>query len=89
MDETKTNNQNIYEENMYREYQSIIDKKSLLIDQQEILALEKILTPKKSKLENFLNIKITSEEEKYVYLVKKLKEHKNYVIFSPKLKSNC
>ena len=82
MDENKTNYQNTLEENLFREYQSLIDKKSMLIDQQEILALEKTLASKKSKLEHFINIKITSEEEKYVYLVSKLKEHKNYVIFS-------
>ncbi len=34
---------------------------------------------KKHKLENSLNIKITNEEEKYIYLIKKLNEYEYFV----------
>ena len=83
MDEKKQNQQIQYEAGLFKDFRNLTDKKDTLsTNQQEILTVEKNLKQKKSKLDYIINIKITSEEEKYVYLIKKLKEHKNYVILS-------
>ena len=79
MDDVKINSQTVYEENLFKEYQLLIEKKETLSDPQEIANAEKNLKQKKAKLDNLMNVKITTEEDKYVYLIKKLKEHSNYV----------
>ena len=82
MDDVKINSQTVYEENLFKEYQLLIEKKETLSDPQEIANAEKNLKQKKAKLDNLMNVKITTEEDKYVYLIKKLKEHSNYVNIS-------
>ena len=67
---------------MYKDFESFMKKSnthSKKTPNEPIDSDESYLTYKLNKIENMLNIKITNEEEKYVYLVKKLNEYPQFV----------
>ena len=68
----------MYELNLFQEYQTLLDN-SNKTDEPSGFTSKHHLSYKQNKLENCLNIKITSEEEKYVYLLKKLNEYQHFV----------
>lgn len=73
LDEQKTNQQELYELNLYKDLHTLLRMKEKMGHTSNMH-----LAYKQNKVDKVLGVKTSNEEEKYVYLIKKLVEKPNF-----------